>query len=353
MQANARKLADQDVRVPSSVGAIKRPPPKGSCANCGSAQHKTKECVERPRKLKSNSMLTRGIDIAGADRASGVFSQPSGTEFEAKRDRWNGYEPEMQKDAIQKFAAKQKSESLSHSHHDQKSKTTRLDNAGGGEFDIADLSSSDSDDNLDDDSAKKKFKRAHNDHLQTLRIREDTVKYLRRDNEGVYDPKTRTWSQALQSGNGSSSVDLADNFVKWTGDAPDVIQMQVFAWDAHSKGVDVNLQADPTRAELLRKELDKKQHDQVTKISSDIELKYGHQRPFKRSQSIEFFQTQVVSGATYATIKSSSRIGEDDFEKYAPGHSAIWGSYFDVATFCWGYDCCRSLNRDEKCSIFR
>lgn len=32
------------------------------------------------------------------------------------------------------------------------------------------------------------------------------------------------------------------------------------------------------------------------------------------------------------------------------GHSSVYGSYFDISCFQWGYSCCRMCNRDDSCT---
>ena len=44
-----------------------------------------------------------------------------------------------------------------------------------------------------------------------------------------------------------------ENFVRYTGEVRRIADQQLFAWDASEKGVDIHLQADPTKAELLHK----------------------------------------------------------------------------------------------------
>ncbi|RKO95000.1 hypothetical protein CAUPRSCDRAFT_4218, partial [Caulochytrium protostelioides] len=58
----------------------------GACTNCGAITHKTKDCVERPRRVGAKWDASRGIE---ADEVV----QDIRLGFEAKRDRWNGYDP--------------------------------------------------------------------------------------------------------------------------------------------------------------------------------------------------------------------------------------------------------------------
>ena len=61
---------------------------KGACENCGAMSHKTRDCMERPRK--------RGAKWTGKDiRPDEVVQSLDDLEYnyDAKRDRWNGYDP--------------------------------------------------------------------------------------------------------------------------------------------------------------------------------------------------------------------------------------------------------------------
>ena len=44
-----------------------------------------------------------------------------------------------------------------------------------------------------------------------------------------------------------------DNYVRLNGDSHRLAATQVFAWEAYSRGVDVNMQADPTTAAVMQK----------------------------------------------------------------------------------------------------
>ncbi|XP_023212841.1 pre-mRNA-splicing factor SLU7-like, partial [Centruroides sculpturatus] len=49
----------------------------------------------------------------------------------------------------------------------------------------------------------------------------------------------------------------------------------VFAWEAYRKNVDVHLQSEPTRAELLYKEFEVKKQESKCRIKENILDKYG------------------------------------------------------------------------------
>lgn len=76
---------------------------KGACRNCGAMTHKTAECVERPRSNKQAAWKT-GMDIKPDERVVDVTR--GGLQkitYDAKRDRWHGYDGSDQKRTIEKF----------------------------------------------------------------------------------------------------------------------------------------------------------------------------------------------------------------------------------------------------------
>ena len=57
---------------------------KGACENCGANTHKKRDCVERPRK--------KGAKWTGKDIKDDEIVESLEFDFDAKRDRWNGYD---------------------------------------------------------------------------------------------------------------------------------------------------------------------------------------------------------------------------------------------------------------------
>lgn len=60
---------------------------KGACENCGGMGHSRKDCTERPRKLCAK-FSNRNIAPDDIERTAKM-------DWESKRDRWNGYTPDM------------------------------------------------------------------------------------------------------------------------------------------------------------------------------------------------------------------------------------------------------------------
>ena len=70
---------------------------KGACENCGSMSHKTKDCLQRKRK---HGAKWTGRDIAPDEKVSEVKLG-----WDAKRDRWNGFESAEYQGVVDEFNA--------------------------------------------------------------------------------------------------------------------------------------------------------------------------------------------------------------------------------------------------------
>ena len=69
---------------------------KGACENCGAMTHKTKECLSRPR--------AKGAKWTGKDIQADEVIQDVSLGWDAKRDRWNGYDAKEYKAVIDEYA---------------------------------------------------------------------------------------------------------------------------------------------------------------------------------------------------------------------------------------------------------
>ena len=70
-------------------GATAKKYRKGACENCGALTHKRKDCLERPRK--------KGAKFTNKDIAADEIVRDIELGYDAKRDRWNGYDPSEHK----------------------------------------------------------------------------------------------------------------------------------------------------------------------------------------------------------------------------------------------------------------
>lgn len=89
-----------------------------------------------------------------------------------------------------------------------------------------------------------------------------------------------------------------DNYIRYSGSTNKVYESQVFAWQASEKGVDVHLQAEPTKAELLNKQFKEKKEEIKTKIQQSILDKYCSKKD-NNSDSDSDDQESSVVGKTY------------------------------------------------------
>lgn len=114
--------------------------------------------------------------------------------------------------------------------------------------------------------------------MKPLRIREDTAKYLLNldINSAHYDPKTRSMRDNPVAEISAEEAHYAgDNFVRYTGDAPEMAKVQLFAWNAAERGNDVHLQANPTQLALLHKQYESKKEKVKDTNRDSILQKYG------------------------------------------------------------------------------
>ena len=66
-----------------------------------------------------------------------------------------------------------------------------------------------------------------------------------------------------------------ENFVRFSGDTQEHATAQLFAWDAHEKGVDVHLLAEPTKLEMLKQAYDTKRTELKDKVRNTVINRYG------------------------------------------------------------------------------
>ncbi|KAK0536548.1 mRNA splicing protein [Tilletia horrida] len=361
---------------------------KGACENCGAMSHKTKDCLERPRK-KGAKWTNKNIaadevivDLAGLDK-----------DYDAKRDRWNGYDPTQHKRVVEQYeAVEEERRRLREEEIDQQTSTADLstakklankgkgkavkggDGAGGdgedgegkdGEDDDDEFGSSDDEDEDEDkyaDKANMPGQKIDTDKritIRNLRIREDRAKYLYNLNpeSAYYDPKTRSMREAPEAGvRPEDAVFAGDNFQRSQGDSVAMQKLQLFAWQAESRGNDLHLQANPTVNELQFREFQQKRDVLRENTRGSILEKYGGAEHFdsvpkelltgQTENYVEYSRSgQVIKGAT--RVKAKSKYDEDVYEN---NHTSVWGSWYDLGSGEWGYGCCHSTVPNSYCT---
>jgi pre-mRNA-processing factor SLU7 len=299
---------------------------KGACENCGALTHKKEDCLERPRK--------RGAKYTGKDIAPDEVIQEVATGYDAKRDRWNGYDPSEHKRVYEEYQAVEAARQRLREEEIDKQTTTDLaavrkvakagkEKAEGDRKDD-DFGSSDEDDEDADkyaesaDAVGQKLDTKTRITVRNLRIREDTAKYLINldPSSAYYDPKTRSMREnPLKNVPPEEARFAGENFLRYSGEAAEVQKLQLFAWNAASRGNDVHVTANPTEGQLLHQQYQKakEQLKDTTKVS--ILAKYGGEEYLQKApkellqgqseEYVEFSRTgQVVKGKERAKVRS-------------------------------------------------
>uniref|UniRef100_A0AAX7T5G0 Pre-mRNA-splicing factor SLU7 n=1 Tax=Astatotilapia calliptera TaxID=8154 RepID=A0AAX7T5G0_ASTCA len=329
---------------------------KGACENCGAMTHKKKDCLERPRKV--------GAKFTGTGIAPDEHAQIQLTmDYDGKRDRWNGYDPEEHQRIVEEYAkvdlakrtlkAQKLQDELASGKLDQTVSKYQTE----WEHDSED---EDEDKYADDiDMPGQNFDSKRRITVRNLRIREDTAKYLRNldPNSAYYDPKTRAMRENPYSNTGKNPDEVGyagDNFVRYSGATISMAQTQLFAWEAYEKGSEVHLQADPTKLELLHRSFKVKKEDFKEEQRESILEKYGGQehldappRELLLAQTEDYVEYSrhgaVLKGLEKAVARSKY---EEDV--LINNHTCIWGSYWKDGF--WGYKCCHSMVKQSYCT---
>ncbi|KAF3828280.1 hypothetical protein GH733_004977 [Mirounga leonina] len=228
---------------------------KGACENCGAMTHKKKDCFERPRRV--------GAKFTGTNIAPDEHVQPQLMfDYDGKRDRWNGYNPEEHMKIVEEYAKVDLNSPKHQWGEEEPNSQTEKDHNSEDE---------DEDKYADDiDMPGQNFDSKRRITVRNLRIREDIAKYLRNldPNSAYYDPKTRAMRENPYANAGKNPDD--QELVK-------MFLIIVFAWEAYDKGSEVHLQADPTKLELLYKSFKVKKEDFKEQQKESILEKYGGQ----------------------------------------------------------------------------
>ncbi|BEJ13773.1 hypothetical protein CspHIS471_0309470 [Cutaneotrichosporon sp. HIS471] len=328
---------------------------KGACENCGAMTHKRKDCVERPRR--------RGAKFTGKNIASDEVTQAVPRDFDAKRDRWNGYDPSTYKQVVDEYEAEEEARravreaELAEKSMEEKKKDKAEDDEFGSDDDEDDVPEAQYAEQAD--QVGQKFDTKTRMTVRNLRIREDTAKYLLNlDPESAhYDPKTRAMRDAPEVGKKAEDLRFAgDNFDRYSGDATNMQRLQMFAWQSAQRGHNVNMHSNPTAGELLHREFNEKRNVLKDTTKQSILEKYGGEEHLERMPAellggqtehyVEYSRAgEVIKGMEKA--KARTKYQED---VYVNNHTAVWGSWFDRDSSAWGYACCHSLVPGSYCT---
>ncbi|KAL9600621.1 MAG: hypothetical protein Q9219_003054 [cf. Caloplaca sp. 3 TL-2023] len=313
---------------------------KGACENCGAMTHKTKECLSRPR--------AKGAKWTGKDIQADEAVQDVQLGWDAKRDRWNGYDVKEYRAVIKEY---EELESLK--------KGAKAIDADGQKPPIVDGEDADAGEQEEAKYAEESdMGRQQSTATRNLRIREDTAKYLLNLDldSAKYDPKTRSMVDMGAQADQAAALVAEDNFMRASGDAAEFERAQKYAWESQERG-DKNkthLQANPTSGEYYRRK-EKQENDAKREAHRKRLLaKYGgehHLQPASLTSNaitesetyIEYDETGAIKGAPSSTSKL--KYPEDVLIN---NHTSVWGSWWK--NFQWGYACCHSTVKNSYCT---
>ncbi|XP_047990275.1 pre-mRNA-splicing factor Slu7 [Leguminivora glycinivorella] len=312
---------------------------KGACENCGAMTHKKKDCLDRPRKI--------GAKYTNAGIAPDEFNQPNlNLSYDGKRDRWNGYDASEHKAIIEEY------QKIEEAKRELRAKKLEQDPTAVEDDDNAEEDEDKYVDEVDMPGTKVDSKQRIT--VRNLRIREDTAKYLRNldPNSAYYDPKTRSMRDNPNPETAESDY-TGENFVRFTGDTRSHAAAQLFAWEAHSRGVDVHLLAEPTKLQVLQREYHDKFHKFKSQVKESVLEKYGGEEHLKvPPRELLLAQTEVFTQYNRdGTVANGpeKQLAKSKYEEdvLINNHTSVWGSYWREGQ--WGYKCCHSFIKMSYC----
>jgi pre-mRNA-processing factor SLU7 len=304
---------------------------KGACENCGAMTHKAKDCLSRPR--------AKGAKWTGKDIQADEVVQDIKLGWDAKRDRWNGYDAREYRTVVNEYNEMEK----------MRKAAQKIQDGDGAEEDA------EGDKYAEENDMSKHQSTA----TRQLRIREDTAKYLLNlDLESAkYDPKTRSLVNAGATLDKAAELYAEEGFLKASGEAGEFERAQKLAWEAQEEHGDTtkHLQANPTAGEFYRKKDAEEAERKRALREKELLEKYGgsdqkalpsalrNMAVTESERFVEYDEAGLIKGAPKQAAKS--KYPEDIFTN---NHTSVWGSWW--ANFKWGYACCHSTLKNSYCT---
>ncbi|OAL56698.1 pre-mRNA-splicing factor SLU7 [Pyrenochaeta sp. DS3sAY3a] len=304
---------------------------KGACENCGAMTHKRKDCLSRPRKI--------GAKFSGRNIEADEVIQDVQLGYDAKRDRWNGYEASQYEEVIADYNAREQIRKAAKQAEQGEDK-------------------SDEEDDGDRYDAETDMGRKQATSTRNLRLREDTAKYLLNLDldSAKYDPKTRSMVDSGATSDNAAQLVAEEGFMKASGDAAEFERAQRYAWETQERGDKnkLHLQANPTSGEIMRKKELKEAEEKAAAKQKALAEKYGTQEKFtddtlrktavtENERYVEYDERGRIKGAP--KVKAKSKYPEDVLLN---NHTSVWGSWW--SNFQWGFACCHSTVKNSYCT---
>jgi pre-mRNA-processing factor SLU7 len=309
---------------------------KGACENCGAMTHKTKECLSRPRK--------QGARWTGRDIQADEVVEDVKLGWDAKRDRWNGYDSREYSAVIQEY---EELEAL------KKHTANNADADPDADPDADAGADADADARYGEETD---MGRSQPTSTRQLRLREDTANYLKNlDLESAkYDPKSRSMDTAALE-----AAEAEDGFIRPADEdaATEFERAQRYAWETQEalNAQKLHLQANPTEGEVLRKKHTQEAAEKKAAQRKALLAKYGGEEHDTTQQTVkpevlvnERYVEYDESGHIKGTSQTQVRRSKYPEDVLTNNHAAVWGSWWH--DFTWGYACCHSTVKNSYCT---
>ncbi|KFK28731.1 hypothetical protein AALP_AA7G039700 [Arabis alpina] len=308
---------------------------KGACQNCGAITHDAKACMARPRHV--------GAKFTNKNIAPDEKIESLKLSYDAKRDRWNGYDPLIHHHRVTElFEAKDEARNTYLKEQKLKKLEEKTNNQEGDATNDVD---EEEDDDLRVDEAKESaYQRRHSKILVDLDV-----------NSAHYDPKSRSMREGpLPDADPNDKFYLGDNQYRNSGQALEFRQMNIHSCEAFDKGHDTHIQAAPSQAELLYKNFKLAKEKMKSQTKDTIMEKYGNaatkdEIPMELLLGQSEIQVEydragrIIKGQEVTLPKSKY---EEDV--YVNNHISVWGSHWKDHQ--WGYTCCHQTIRNSYCT---
>jgi pre-mRNA-processing factor SLU7 len=286
--------------------------------------------LSRPRKT--------GAKFTGKNIEADEVIQDVQLGFDAKRDRWNGYDTSHFEEVIEDYNAM---EELRKKAREAEKGDKSDDENEGDKYDA------------ETDMGRKQATSTRN-----LRLREDTAKYLLNLDldSAKYDPKTRSMVDSGATADSAAQLVAEEGFQRASGDAAEFEKAQRYAWETQERGDKnkLHLQANPTSGEIMRKKELKEAEEMAAARKKALAEKYGTQEQFtddtvrklavtENERYVEYDERGGIKGVPKA--KAKSKYQEDILLN---NHTSVWGSWW--SNFQWGFACCHSTTKNSYCT---
>eukprot|EP01126_Amoeba_proteus_P046583 TRINITY_DN5270_c0_g1_i2.p1 TRINITY_DN5270_c0_g1~~TRINITY_DN5270_c0_g1_i2.p1 ORF type:complete len:515 (-),score=95.38 TRINITY_DN5270_c0_g1_i2:815-2257(-) len=301
---------------------------EGSCTNCGSMTHKAKDCVDRPRKV--------GAKYTGKDIRPDEIVKRFDLDFDGKRDRWNGFQPEMYKKVMEEYEEadalrrKQLAMKLAENFMTEPDVANKKYPHEGGETVV------DKEKLVDEEEEDSRIKKEKSIDPRTrvaannLRIREDRAKYLHNldINSAFYDPKSRSMRENPYQGMDVKADEVTfrgDNESIFTGETRDYYKLQRYAWEEYGAA---NIAA-PSESELLFEQYKSRRSEIEKAKKKNLTNQYGGEEYMVQVPSLSVFFLLLHPISTFTSILKLNdpralRLGQvEEYREYAPDGSLL------------------------------